>query len=206
MPEEVDVVNRVGLSDANVGARPFESGEPSRGVANAADPSIRESLAQGRGHGGEAEYVTDLDEMPRDARRLLECAAFLQRAGERLFDETGQAGGEAILHDRQVAIRRGHDVGRIDTGERLAVVERPSRRFDTTPERPLEASGRDVRRPERHPEPAEYSQMLFTPAAQTDQQDIHRASISAVPDRPTPIVVSTDRASRIAATGSRRRP
>ena len=171
-------MDRVGLRDADIGARPLETREPSRGVADAADEPTPEGLAQGRGHRVEAEDVTHLNETSGGPRHRLQRAPVLKRARERLFDEAREAGGKALTRDRPVRVGRGDDVRRLDVRERRAVVEDRPGRLHAIPDGPVQARRRYVRHPERDSELAEHTHMLFSPAAKADQKDVQVTSVA----------------------------
>src|SRR6266550_261650 len=122
MCEEVEVVDRVRLRYTDVDPRPFKPGESPGGVADPADASGPEGLAQRRRHGMEAKNVTDLHEAPGGARRCFERASLLNRSGERLLDDAGEPGRQALACDRAMTVRRRDDVHRIDVRKRRPVV------------------------------------------------------------------------------------
>src|SRR2546428_709182 len=176
MCEEIEVVDRVRLRHPDVDPRPFEPGESPGGVADPADESGPQGLAQGRRHGMEAKDVTDLQEAPGGARGCFQRARLLHRAGERLLDEAGEPASQALACDRVMTVRRCDDVYRVDVCERRAVVCDRVVRLHAPTDRPREARRRHVRHPEGDPELGEDAQVAFAPAAEADQQDVHRPS------------------------------
>src|SRR6266705_2936909 len=161
--EEIDVVDRVRLGDADVGARALEAGEPPGRVADAADATALEGIAQRRRHRVEAEDVADLHEPARGRGRGFQLAPLGGRPRERLFDEAVKAGGQALARDRVMAVRRRDDVGGVDVGERLAVIGERAAWLQAVTDRPLPPRHRHVGRPEGDPELAQHAQVLPAP-------------------------------------------
>ena len=183
MREEVEVVDRIRLRHADVDPRPFEPGESPSGVADPADASGPQRLAQGGRHGMEAKNVTDLHEATGGARRCFQRASLLNRSGERLLDEAGESRSQALACDRVMTVSWRDDVHRIDVCERRPVVsdraarldvarrahsDRMVARLDTPPDRPCETRRRHVRHPEGDSQVAEHAQVQLTPAAEAN--------------------------------------
>ena len=106
--------------------------------------------------------------------------------GQGLLDETRPPGRQALARNGVMAVRRRDDVHRVDAVEHLAIVGNRTARLHTLAHRPLPSRRRHVRRPEADPELAEHAQVLFTPTAEPDQQDVHGGgSVGATRSPPT---------------------
>ena len=121
----------------------------------------------------EAEDVPDLYQAPGRAAGGLQLARLRRRRGERLFDEAMPAGRQALAGDRAVAARRRDDVHRVDVGERLAIVGDRTSPVDALSQRPGQTVRGCVGDPHRRAELGQHAQVVFAPAAEADQQDVH---------------------------------
>ena len=116
-----------------------------------------------------------------------ELAPLVHREGQRLLDEAVAARAQALPGHGQMVVGGGHDVDRVHVGQRLAEVFHRARGGDARLHRERPALGRDVGHPQLDPQLPEHAEMLLAPAAQPDQQHLHRGS---PPSPPTSSVIS----------------
>jgi hypothetical protein len=145
--EEIEIVDRVGLGHACVGARPLEPREAAGAVTDAADGPGGQPLAQHRGHRMEAEDVPNLQDPTRLRDDRGEPPALGERPRQRLLDEAVPAGAEALAGHRQVIVGGGDDVDRVHVRERLPEIPDRAVGGHPGPDRECPPLRRDVGRP-----------------------------------------------------------
>ena len=135
--EQVEVVDRVGVGDADVGAGALEAGEAAGGVTHGADPATGQRCPQCSGHRVEAEDVADLHDSGGRAGGRGHRPAVGGGDGQRLLDEAVAAGGQTCLGHGAMAVGRRDDVDGIDVGQRNPEVLDGAGGRHPLPHRPL---------------------------------------------------------------------
>ena len=185
--EEVEVVDGVGLGHADVRARPLEAGEAAGGVADARRCARRQRARAARRSPDGSERCGRPARRGRPPPRPRR-APGLGRPTRSSGFSTKQCRPAARhrLGDGPMAVGRRHDVHRVDGGQRGAIVGDHARSARPPGPPPTPPRRRHVGHPDGGAELAEHAQMLLAPAAEADQQDVHRRSSRGSDRRPRP--------------------
>jgi capsular polysaccharide biosynthesis protein len=140
-----------------------------------------EPLAHELSHRVEAEDVPHLQDPLSRAHDILQRASLGHGQRQRLFDEAILAGPEAFPRERQMTIGGRDEIHRIHVRQRRAEVRDRACRRHARPERESPALGRHVGDPELAAQLAQRPQVLFAPAAQADQEHLHRGAFPSPP-------------------------
>ena len=176
MGEEVEVMDGVGLRDADIRARPLEAGEAPGRVAHRPDGAAGKLRLEDGGDRVEAEDVPHLEDAPRGAHDPRQLPPVGEGEGERLLDKTVPPGLEAGPGQREVGVGGRDQIHGVHMGQRLAEVLHRSRRLHAGLHREGPPLGREIGHPQLDAELLEHAQVLLAPAPQPDQEQLHGSS------------------------------